>query len=270
MNVFQKGDIKSVIKGFISEKPRNGRGEISRIAQHLNVSPTLISHVLTGQKTLTTDQGQSILSYLGLAGLEADYFMFLLQLERAGTQDAQKYWKMKLDEIKASSLKLTHRLQSDKKLSEEERAIFYSSPLYMMVRLYTSVGEKGKSALEIAQRFELTTLRCAEVLRFLVSGGFCDERNGRYSMSAQTMHLEKTSPHLLRFQTDWRMRALQRGETLSESELMFTAPVSLSKKDFDLLREETILFIKSFLKTVHASPAEEIACLNIDFFWIKN
>lgn len=65
------------------------------------------------------------------------------------------------------------------------------------------------------------------------------------------------------------MKAISRGEELSESELMFTGPVSLSKKDFEILREETIAFIKSFLDRVHASPAEEIACLNLDFFWIK-
>ena len=269
MNVFQSTSIKSILKAFISERPRNGRGEISRIAQHLNVSATLVSHVLTGQKTFTTDQGQSVLAYLGLVGLEADYFMFLLQLERAGTVDAQKFWKMKVDEIKLNSLKLAHRLQSEKKLSEQERAIFYSTPLYMMVRLFTSVGEIGKTSQDIAQRFELTALRCAEVLKFLVSSGFCDERNGRYFMGAQTMHLEKTSPHIVRFHTDWRMRALQQSESLSEHELMFTAPISLSKKDFEHLREETILFIKNFLKSVHASPAEEIACLNLDFFWIK-
>ena len=49
---------------------------------------------------------------------------------------------------------------------------------------------------------------------------------------------------------------------------MYTAPVSLSKADFEKLREEMIGFIKNFLAKVHTSPAEELACLNIDFFRI--
>jgi hypothetical protein len=50
---------------------------------------------------------------------------------------------------------------------------------------------------------------------------------------------------------------------------MYTAPVSLSRADFRALREEMVQFVQKFLKKVHASPAEEIACLNLDFFWIK-
>ena len=139
----------------------------------------------------------------------------------------------------------------------------------MAARLYTSVGEKGKSINEIAQRFEISMTRASEIVKFLVECSLCKEQNGRYIMGEQTIHLEKNSPHLLRFQTDWRMRALQRGEDLSDSELLFTAPVSLSEKDFADLREEIISFIKKFLETVHASPADDVACLNIDWYWIK-
>jgi hypothetical protein len=88
-------------------------------------------------------------------------------------------------------------------------------------------------------------------------------------MGPQKIHLEKSSPHLQRFQTDWRMRAVSRGEDLADNELLFTGPVSLSRNDFEKLREEMVSFIKRFLDTVHASPAEEIACMNLDFFWIK-
>ncbi len=63
------------------------------------------------------------------------------------------------------------------------------------------------------------------------------------------------------------MRAIQKGEKLSEQEMMFTGPVSLSKKDFKILREKIVLFIKDYLEIVRDSPAEEVACLNIDFFW---
>lgn len=139
----------------------------------------------------------------------------------------------------------------------------------MMIRLFTSTSESGKSLSEIAQRFEISLSKCAEIMSFLAECGICVEVNERYLMGSQTIHLEKKSPHLLRFQTDWRMKVINRGDQLSDNELMFTAPISLSKNDFELLREETIKFIKNFLEVVHNSPAEEIGCLNIDLFWIK-
>lgn len=123
--------------------------------------------------------------------------------------------------------------------------------------------------LDVAKRFDLPMKRCSEILSFLVDCGLCHEQDGRYRMGPQKIHLEKTSPHLQRFQTDWRMRAIARGEDLTENEIMFTGPVSLSKKDFEKIREEMIEFIQRFLKDVHASPAEEVACMNLDFFWVK-
>lgn len=269
MNLFNFKDIKSYLRHYITQLPKKGRGEVNRIADYLSVSSTLISHILSGDKTFTAEQAQSLISYLGLINIEADYFIFMVQFERAGSQELKKYWKTKLDTLKEKSLKLSNRLQLDRQLTDEKRAIFYSTPLYMMIRLYTSVSDHGKTLTEIAQRFEISMIRCSEMMSFLVQSGLCNEKEGKYFMGLQKIHLEKSSPHLLRFQTDWRMKAIRQGEELTDSELMFTAPVSLSKKDFNTLREETIIFIKKFLEAVHASPAEEIACLNLDLFWIK-
>jgi hypothetical protein len=269
MSVFKFKTTIEFLKHHISQLPGKGRGEISRIADHLRVSPTLISHVLSGKKLLSIDQMGGLITYWGLGGIEADYLMFLLQCERAGTMSGKTYWRKKADEVKDKSYKLSNRIQSDKKLSEVEKSIFYSSPLYMMIRLFTSVGDYGKSLVEISQRFDLEITRCSEIMSFLVDSGVCNQKDARYFMGAQTILLEKASPHLVRYHADWRMRAIQRGEDLSDNELLFTSPISVSKHDFDRLREEAILFIKNFLKTVHASPAEEIACLNLDLFWIK-
>jgi hypothetical protein len=41
----------------------------------------------------------------------------------------------------------------------------------------------------------------------------------------------------------WRVKALQRAELLTDEELMFTAPLSISEKDFAYLREEIVKLI---------------------------
>lgn len=269
MNLFECKDIKSYLSLHISRLPKRGRGEINKIANHLGVSSTLISNVLAGQRTLTSEQAYRLAKYLGLIDLEAEYFLALHQLERAGDVEYRKYWKEKIASIKEQSLKISQRIKSEKKITEEERAIYYSSYLYAAIRLYTSVGEKGQTLQNLAARFELSLKKCAEIMKFLVETGFCEEKNGLYFLSSFNTHLEKESPHLLRFQTDWRLKALQAAETLTDEELLFTGPVSLSKADFKLLREELVQVIKRFLDVVQPSPAQEIACLNIDWFWIR-
>jgi hypothetical protein len=192
----------------------------------------------------------------------------MIQHERAGTTELKKYWRKKLDDLRTRALKLSERLQAECVLNDQERSVFYSSPLYSAIRLYTSI-DKGKTAAEISERFEITRQRAMEILNFLVSTGLCRIENDRYVMGAQSTHLEKGSPHLAKHHANWRVRAIQRSEDLSDHELMYTSVISLSKHDFEILREKMVADIKTFLKQVHDSPAEEVACFNLDFFWVK-
>ena len=269
MSIFNHKSVNAYLKEYISHLPKKGRGEISKIASHLKVSTTLISHILSEKKTLTLEQADSLIEYLGLMNLEQDYFINLVQMERAGTTSLKKYWSKKLTEIKEASLKLSQRVKIDKVLSHEEKSIFYSSPLYSAIRLFTSVGGKGKSLGEICDRFDLPKARVATILSFLVESGLCIEKNGLYFLGAQKTHLDNQSPHLPKHLSSWRNRAIYHSENISDKELMYSAPVSLSVEDFDKLREEMANFIKKFVERVQASPAEEIACFNLDFFWIK-
>lgn len=269
MSIFRFSKISTFLHDYIRKLPKKGRGELSRIAVHLRVSTTLVSQIAAGDKHFTTEQASSVCSFLGLSGLEADYFNFLVQTERAGSPAAYKFWSAKLDEIRERSLKLANRVFTDRVLTEEERATFYSTPLYSAIRLFTSTGKGEVSLEELCERFEVPRARAGEIMNFLLRCGLCTEKNGRYGMGAQKTHLEQGSPHLLKHYSNWRIRAIQRSERLSAQELMYTAPVSLSRKDFESLREEMVQFIKRFLDRVHDSPAEELACFNLDFFWIE-
>ena len=53
-----------------------------------------------------------------------------------------------------------------------------------------------------------------------------------------------------------------------EDELMYTGQFSLSKKDFETLRENLTEFLKTTNQVVKESKAEDLACLNVDWFWI--
>src|SRR5262249_1785320 len=161
----------------------------------------------------------------------------------AGSQEYKTYWKTKLEGVKERSLKIANRVKTDRILSEQERTYFYSSPIYSAVHLYTSVGGKGKNLGEICERLDLSRARAAEILRFLVETGLCIEQNGQYSMGNQKTHLEQGSPHLARHLTNWRIRAIQQSEELTPQEILYSAQVSLARKDFDLLREKMVEFI---------------------------
>ena len=269
MSPYRFTELKAFLRAHIQQLPHRGRGEISHIAQHLRVSASLVSQVLSGDKLFTPEQAQALAEYLQLAPLETEYIAYLTQKERAGSRALRTLWERKLAELRERSLKVANRVATDRAITEEEKSVFYSSPIYAALSLFTSLGEQGKTLAEICERFELSRPKALQILEFLLKTDLCRQKGDRYFQGAQKTHLEEGSPHILRHHSNWRLRAISRCEDLAKTELMYSAPISLSRIDFDLLREEMVEFLKRFLAKVHESPAEEIACFNMDFFWIK-
>lgn len=206
---------------------------------------------------------------MGLTGIEAEYFFYLVLKDRAGTQRLKKMSESKLEVLKQRASKLENRIDIKKVLSDQDKAIFYSKAIFSAVHLFTSTSEQGRTFQEIVDRFELSREKALKIIEFLKSSELIKESNNRYSMGAQSTHVDALSPYLINHLTNWRLKAIDAGRSLSEEELIFTSNVSLAKKDFLKLKEEMLSFIQNFLKQVHASPAEEIATLNLDFFWIR-
>lgn len=267
--IFEHNRSNSFLRNYLRRLPKKGFGEARKMANHLDVSSTYMSQVLSGSKTLTLEQAFELGQYLGLSSLESDYFLLMIQSERAGTQRLKSHFTQKLEELKQKSLNLVNRVEAKRNLSDQEKSVFYSHALYSAIHIYCSTHKKGRNVEEIAQRFDISRTRVAEVTRFLTEAGLCNETDGRLFTGTQSTHLEQGSPHLLKHYTNWRLRALQAAESLREQELMYTMNVALSKDDFALLREEMVQFIKSFLARAFPSPPEEIACFNLDWFWIR-
>ena len=270
MTIFKFLEISAFLRAFIDSQPQNGRGQVSQIAKAVGVSSTLISHVLSGKKWLTSEQGFKLAQHLELSELEGDYLQYLIQLERAGHHEIRKFWRQKIEEMRKQAAQLQTHMRPDRELTEAEKAAFYAHPLYSAIRLFTSLHERGATPEQIASRFDISRAQALSMLRFLVETQLCKEQDGFYILGAQKTYLEPGSPHLLKHHANWRLRAIRRSENLTPDELMYTAPISISKKDFEALRAMTVDFIKLSLAKVHASEPDEIACLNIDLFWIQD
>ncbi len=269
MSVFKYKNYKGFLKHYISQLPKKGRGEINKIATYLSVSSTLISQILAGEKDFSIEQAKGITEYLGLSDIDADYFILLVQRDRAGTVSLKNYYEQKISSVREKALKVADRISVTRTLTDLERSVFYSSFMYASVWLYTSTSEKGRSIDEVMNHFSLSRNKALEIIKFLHESQLCTESNGYYKMGTQSTHVEKGSPYLLHHYRNWRIKAIEQSENLRDEELMYSAAVSLSRKDFDHLREEMVQFIKEFLGKTHESPAEDIAFLNLDFMWIR-
>lgn len=83
----------------------------------------------------------------------------------------------------------------------------------------------------------------------------------------QVTQLDKDSAFLARHRTIWHLKAVERMERLTESDMAYSAPLTISHKDFLEVKEELLALINQIGKRVKVSQAEELVVLNID--WIS-
>ena len=265
MNIFKENDYKAILKHLFRNSKVKGLSR--KLAEYLGVHATLVSQVISGEKNFTEEQIFSVCEFLGIPELESEYILMLLKIERAGSKKIRDHYIGKKNEIQNRALQISERIKKDRKLSDAEKAEFYSNWIYSAVHVLTSL-EKKSSFEEICKRFALKPAKARSVIEFLVSINMIVEKNGVYELGTGSTHLEKKSPLVITHHMNWRTKALQVAPNLSDGELMYSANVSMSRADFDRFREELAQVVQRFQAIVKDSPAEEIAQLNIDFFFV--
>ena len=266
MSVLIFEDYKRFCRDRIAAMPKRGHGELARIANYLGVNPALISQIINGPKDFTTEQVLELSKFWGLNAIETDLFVLLVDRERAGTQNLKKYYESKIKASRNLAKQVKERVEVDSVLTEETKAIFYSSWSYAAARLLTEIPNL-QCLDEVAARLNFSRAKTADILEFLVDQRLCLKLNDRYAIGPQRTHLDFGSPFLGRHHMNWRARALQKAETVrEEDELMFTAPLTLSRKDVLILRERLLQVIQELSGVVKNSKSEALYCLNIDLF----
>lgn len=266
--LFELSDYKAWMKQRIRSLPRGGHGELSRIAQHLGVHVTLVSHILKADKDFTVEQGYLLTEYFGLTELETEFFILLVQINRAGNHKLHSFYNRQLGQLKTKSLDLQSRFNVDRRLSLEESSKFYSSWLYSAVRIFTSIHD-GCTRSQIQSYFHLGDSETDEILEFLIECKLCQKQGDRYSVGPQTTHLPFGSTFLKSHLKNWRIKALESANGLSADEVMYSSCLSLSEKDFKMLREKMAALIQDVQLTVKTTIPSKMVVFNLDWSFLK-
>lgn len=265
--IFDYDDYRAYVRAHLRAMPRAGRGQFRQIALHLGMHTTAVSQVFKGTRGLTPEQGLDLAEYLGLGQLETECLMLLVRLDRAGTQRMRRHLQSQLEKMRDQAGDLVNRLPRDQVMNEECKAVFYSSWFYSGVRMVTSISGNDVPGA-IAERLHLPIQTVTRVLEFLVANGLCVEDNGKYRVGSQRTHLEASSPLIPRHHINWRLKAMERFDRLStKDDLVFTAPMTLAKKDVRLVRGLLMETVERVREIAVASESEVIQCFNLD--WVE-
>lgn len=266
MFIYEFTDYKRFLQAQIASLPKKGRGQARKLAAHLKVHPVVISQVLSGTRDLTHEQSLETAEHFGLDTRATEFFSIMVLKARAGTKKLEAHLEAKLEVLRKDARAMKSRVPDHKKLSDEDMAIFYSNWFYSGVRLITSI--KGYNDIDsIAQYFQLSRAKVSEVMNYLVSRGLCVETSqGHYTMGPTYTFIEATSPFINNLHRNWRVKALEQMPKRKENDFFFSGPCTISAKDKIAFREELVKFVADFMKRAPTNKAEQLSCLNIDWF----
>ncbi len=85
-DLFDYMNYKEYLLSWIASRPKKGRGTRASLAQFIRSPISHISQVLKGTSDFTPEQAEEVNEFLGHTTEQAEYFLLLVQLERAGTK----------------------------------------------------------------------------------------------------------------------------------------------------------------------------------------
>lgn len=263
-DIFELNDFRDVVRFYAEQKPR---GEYRRIAEALRMHTTLLSQIMSGKKCLTVEQAAILCEHINLSNAESDYFLLLVQKERAGNHKLKSIFERHIQSLKSQIKQVRNHVPESVAMTESDRALYYSSWQYALIRLATDI-EKFQTADAISRQFSIPLERVNEILDFLKAKKLCQEvKKGHFKRTAKNTHIEAGSSLSVRHHQNWRTQSARLLEKMRDDDLAFTAPISLSTDDRAKIRHLLLDTISKIGKTVQDSEPEEIVYLGID--WLK-
>lgn len=264
-NIFDFKNYKSYLTYQESAQSAYIRGFRTRLAEVAGCNNAFISQVLNTGAHLSLEQALKISRYLSHDKEEEQYFIMLIEWERAGTLDLQNYFAHQLHDLKEKRLNIKTRVKYDKGLSLDAQATYYSQWYYAAIHMIVTISE-FRTADRIAKNLKLNLDLVKKVIAFLVSHELIVEKEGELRPGPSYLHLEKSSPLIARHHSNWRLVAMDSLTKESKTDIHYSTVSTLSKKDVEILRAKCVQFIEEYVQIISHSKEEKMWVLNLDFF----
>jgi len=267
MDIFKYDDFRVFLQESLQAMPKAGHGQNKLLAKAAGVSTAFFSQMLNNKRQLSLEQGSLIAEFLGFSDAMTEYFLTLIELDRAGNQLLRKHLIKRKNHLKKAAQVISKRFSSTTEVSEQDKPLYYSDWYYIATQQLTAIPDY-KSEFSLAKKLNLPIKKIREVISFLLDAGLCVEKEGQLSIGPARIHLPPDSPWIKQHHSNWRMRALENINNEDLNKLHYSSPMTLSRSDVEKVRAHLISAIEGTAKIVDPSPSEELYCLNIDWFRI--
>lgn len=265
MKIYQFSDYRHYIRFYVDSKSESTHGMMTAIAKTIAVSRPFLSQVMAGSKNLSHEHAYALSQFFKFDFYETRYLYELVSLSRAATPEYKKAIILEMKRIKDEALSVRGDLKDEQPLDERNQAIFYSTWQYSAVHLMSGL-EGGRTAEQISERLEISLSAVKANLRFLVETGLCETDGLKYFSGKRRTHLSKKSAFNSRYQTNWRLKAIEHLSRDAENDLFYTASVRIDEKGYLKIMHSLKELIREVSVTIDESDDTTLACLNLDWF----
>lgn len=232
-------------------------------AKALGCQGSFISQVLHSDLHLSLEQACRANDFFKHSTEDSHIFMLLVQKDRAGTHELRRYFQSQLNVLREERDKIKNRVITTTKLNDEHRATYYEK--WDVISIHMALAVPGlRNAPAIASALGVNVARVEVVLKFLLETGLAKFVAGEYRIGDAHLHLGSDSPFVQQHHTNWRIEMLKRLNGQDSGNLHYSAVYSLSRDDYERLRENLIQTIQNSLAIVRPSPEEIVVCQTLD------
>ena len=261
---FSHTDYKAYLRSVIANSDQTW-GQVSKLADAAGCQRSYFSRAINAEVHLTPDHAYGLSEYLGLNEQETEYFLLLLEQDRASTARYRKRIKAKMHELKQRHEDLRNKVNRPIASFEEREFHYYSNWIYSAIHIGVSIP-KLQTANALAEHLQIPLAMVEHTLKQLETWNLVKQEKGKWKFAGAELHVSKDSPLVAFHHMNWRQRATFDAQVRKPESLHFTVVQSIDRAAYEKIKQKLLQMIDE--ASAIAGPAKEeiLICFNADFF----
>jgi len=262
MEVFSYTQYRKLILDRL--KATDSRWSQNRLSHAAGCSPSWLTRVLSGSVQLTPDQALAIAQAFGFTDNESEYFLLLVEHERAATAALKSRLQGKMKCLREAGRDFHASIETDTLLSDGDCLIYYSS--WLFPTLHAACMMRPLTHDEISELVGISPRTAAKFLSELGEMGLVVRHADKWKSTSKKVHLDPKRPAAKIAHTLWRNLTVTHLQQGKENGLHYSAVHCISRKELENVREKLKEAILKCKKTMDDSPEETLAVLCLDLY----
>lgn len=255
---------KDVLKSYLLGE--GNRGALSKAATYLNCQKSYLSKVIKTEVHLSLDHGYLLCKLWSFDGDQREYFMTLLNFERAASLDYKNFLAGRLQELR-SKLEATTEIPHRPVISgfSASDSAYFSSWHWNAIHFLTACPSY-QSIPKIARKLQVEESFVEEVLKKLKEWNFVEGSGHKWTYKGGEFQLGEGNPFKVIHQNSWRQHAVSHCQQGLDNSIHFTNIQSISKQDFEWFRYELLRQLAQMRTVFNPSDSELVSVLCLDYY----